>query len=57
MTRDISVGMPETDCITGSMKGFGRSARPAAIVAILTALLLFVAMIGAFPLCSGFKKQ
>jgi hypothetical protein len=57
MTRSIEDGMPEQDCLSGTLKGMGKKGRPAAIVALITALLLFIAMVGAFPLCTGFKKQ
>lgn len=54
--KDLNYGPPETDCVRGLVKGLSGKAGSAAYVTIFTGVILFVAMIGAFPLCTGFTK-
>lgn len=55
LTRSIKEGRPETDCISGLIEGNQGTMNTAGIVSVLTALVLIIGAIGAFPLCSGFS--
>ena len=54
ISKDLKEGRPQKECVEGLLGGFGKKAKPAGYVTIVAGLLLWVAMIGAFPLCSGF---
>jgi hypothetical protein len=54
--KDLSYGPPTTDCVRGTINGLAGKAGAAAYVSIVTGLVLFIAMVGAFPLCTGFEK-
>ena len=57
LTRSIKDGRPKTDCITGLIDGNSGTMQTAGLVSVVTALILLVGAIGAFPLCSGFSEQ
>jgi len=57
VTKDIAEGKPETDCAEALMEEIKGMATPAGIVSIITGLVLFTAMCGAFPLCTGFSDD
>ena len=54
--KDLSYGPPQTDCVRGMVMGMAGKVGAAAYVSIATGLVLFIAMCGAFPLCTGFEK-
>lgn len=54
LAKDLSYGPPTTDCVRGMIMGMSGKVGAAAYVTIFTGLLLIIAMIGAFPLCTGF---
>ena len=56
LTKNIAEGPPEIDCVRGAIKGLSGSIGAAAYVTIFLAIILIIAMIGAFPLCSDFQK-
>ena len=41
----------------GSINKLKDTALPAAVVAIITGLILLIAMIGAYPLCTGYGDE
>lgn len=56
LAKDISYGPPQIDCVRGLINGLSGKVGAAGYVTIITGILLIIAMIGAFPLCSGFSK-
>lgn len=54
--KDLSYGPPQQDCVRGFVMGLSGKAGATAYVSIITGLVLFIAMCGAFPLCTGFEK-
>lgn len=53
ITKDISEGKPEIECIRGIYNSIKGSMKVEAFFAILTALILLVAMISALVICCG----
>lgn len=57
VTLDISYGRPEKDCLTSSIESLQGSTKGAGVIAIITAIVLFIAFSFSFPLCTGFNKD
>lgn len=55
LAKNLNYGPPENDCVRAGIKGIGQKAGSAAYVTIFLGLVLMVAVIGAFPVCQGFK--
>jgi len=54
LAKDIEYGPPQQECIQGMIDGLAGKVGPAAYGLIGSGILLFIAMVGAFPLCSGY---
>jgi len=52
LSQSVSVGKPTKDCVTSVVDEIAGNMGAAAVTGI-TGLLLLIASVGAFPLCSG----
>lgn len=50
LVKDVAEGPPETDCFTAAVEDITNN-ETAAIIFLVSAVILFVAMLGGFPLC------
>jgi hypothetical protein len=57
MTQSISMGPPTVGCIEAAAKGMASKLSTAGYVALLTGILMWIGMIAACPLCSGFTNK
>ena len=57
MSRDIADGPPTQGCIEAAARGMGKKLGTVGLVALITGLMMLIAMIGACPLCTGFSED
>jgi hypothetical protein len=57
MSRKISDGPPTQGCIEAAARGLGDKLGNVGLVALVTGLMMLIAMIGACPLCTGFSDK
>jgi hypothetical protein len=57
VTRDLSAGKPERDCVNALFDELQGGAQPAGYVCLITGILLLLTTICACPLCTGYKEQ
>jgi len=57
LTKDLSEGIPEKDCLSAFVDDFPTKFRTPALVALVTGICLLFAFICSFPLCSDFSSK
>ena len=57
MTVDVSSGAPNEECGSALIKSVNKRIKPVGVVAIISGVVVLIAFIGTFPLCTGFDDK